>query len=111
MSVPGRSGLDRLIRAVVLLHRAHRLRHALDARREVRAVVARDHRRARRSLEVRFVEMLTAGDAVNVLMLVIGRRRRAGRGQGLTFALRELRLSLHPASKLQDPPPGWDKKH
>lgn len=72
-------------------------------------MIARDDRRGRRGFEVGLVEMLAAGDAMNVLMLMptTRLRLRTGGAEGLAFALRELRLSLHPVSKLQDRPLAW----
>ncbi len=106
--MPGRGHLHGLVRPVVLLHGRHRLRHALHARGEVRAVIARDDRRRGRRLEVRLVQMAPTRDAVNVLVLMTcGRRLGPSGGKGFTFALRELRLSLHPAGKLQDAPRAW----
>jgi len=106
-SVPGARRLHGLIRAVVLLHRSHRLRHALHARGEVRAVVARDDRRRRRGLELGLVQVPATSDAVDVLVLVLVLLLRTCRRKCLAFALRELRLSLHSEGKLQDRPLPW----
>lgn len=70
-------------------------------------MIARDDGRRGRSLELGLVEVATARDAVDVLVLVIGGGLRACRSQGLAFALRELRLSLHPDGKIQDRTLSW----
>lgn len=93
--MPGGGHLHGLIRAVVFFHRLESARHAPHARREVRTVIARDDGRRGRSLEIGLFEVLTARDAVDVLMLVVACGLGTGRRLGLALTLRQLRLSLH----------------
>jgi hypothetical protein len=93
-SVPRARDLNGLPRSVVLIEKALARGRANDARRKLRAVLARK-RGSRAGLEFRRIEMATARDAVNVLMVVGLCGRGPRRRHGLALTLRQNRLSLH----------------
>src|SRR5262249_9340432 len=66
-SVPGRRRLHVLAREVVLVDQLARQRLAVDARGELRSVLAYDPRRLRRRVELVQIEVPPAGNAVDVL--------------------------------------------
>lgn len=100
-SVPGRRGANGLVRGVVLLDERGALREALRARRELRAVIARDRDRRRGRFELVRIEMPAACDAVDVLVIVLsGLLRRTRRSEGLLLTLGQLRLSFHAATSI-----------
>lgn len=92
--MPGSGRFDRLPRAVMFGEQRLRPRLAAHARREARAVLARDQLRGHRIFEFDRVEVPTAGDAMDVLLVVV-LVGLAAAGRSLLFPLREPFFALH----------------